>query len=405
MERTKRQTAPGASYYYVAQPSTKLRANVLQTLNTIRYLRKLCPELNVVVPSRSETINEIFREFDPINPRGHLLYSVSSRLPRGSRIRDWLEVALDSLFLLGHVLVRDRGSRKVFYSRSYQLSVVLALILCPLLNSKLIIEAHQVGVRDRRVFKRRGANANFGRMERRMLDRADRIVVFTHEAVRIMQANGQTVEDRVRVIPHGFDPAVFSPRDRDASRQQLGLDPHMTYVVYSGLSFIHRQVDKIVYAAKDLAARDDVEFIVVGGQPGERSELERLAVALGVSNTVRFVGIVDQQQASLYLGAADVLVIPGALVSETGLPLKLVEYLAMGQPLVCPDTPVFREVVGDDAAYFFTEALAPGIEQALSDPRRGEKGARARQVAEPYTYAHRAQRIVHLLEELAAELL
>ena len=50
------------------------------------------------------------------------------------------------------------------------------------------------------------------------------------------------------------------------------------------------------------------------------------------------------------------------------------------------------------------EALAPAIERALSDPRREEKGTRARELAEPYTYEHRAQRIATILEELAAEL-
>jgi glycosyltransferase involved in cell wall biosynthesis len=281
---------------------------------------------------------------------------------------------------------------------------LLALILCPLLNSKLVVEAHLVGVRDRQAFKRHVEKANFTRMEWRTLDRADRIVVLTQEAARLLQGNDFTDMKRVHVVPHGFDAAVFFPRDRDACRRQLGLDPQTTYVVYSGLTFTQRQVDKMVSAARELAARDDVEFILVGGQPRERAELERLAATLGVGNTVRFAGIVDQQQTALYLGAADVLVIPGDLNSETGAPLKLLEYMAMGQPIICPDTSVFRELLDDEAAYFFSEALAPAIEQALSDPRRGEKGARARQLAEPYTYAHRAQRILTILDELVAEL-
>jgi glycosyltransferase involved in cell wall biosynthesis len=241
-------------------------------------------------------------------------------------------------------------------------------------------------------------------MERLTLARADSVVVLTRAAAQRMQTNGYRVEGRVYVIPHGFDAAVFYPRDRDACRQQLGLDQQTNYIVYSGLTFMHRQIDKIVAAASEINSRGAVEFIVVGGQPRERIEMEQLAAARGVSNKVRFVGIVDQQQAALYLGAANVLVIPGELTTETGSPLKLVEYMAMGQPIVCPDIPVYREVVDDEAVYFFTGALSTAIEEVISEPlKASQKGAAVRQLADQYTYENRANRIFSILEHLGAQ--
>jgi len=238
-------------------------------------------------------------------------------------------------------------------------------------------------------------------MERTTLGQADSVVVLTRAAARRMQESGYAVEGRVHVIPHGFDAAVFYPRDRHACRQQLGLDQQTTYVVYSGLTFTHRQVDTMVYAASEINCLGAVEFIVVGGQLHERLELERLAAARGVSDKVSFVGILDQQQTALYLGAANVLIIPGDLTTETGSPIKLFEYMAMGQPIVCPDKPVYREVVDDESVYFFTGALSTAIDDAVSNLSRGyEKGARARQLADQYTYENRANRIYSILEGL-----
>jgi glycosyltransferase involved in cell wall biosynthesis len=397
------QTTASVSYYYVAKPSAQLRANVVQAFNTILYLRRVCPNMHVILSSRSQTINDVFGEFDPIYPTNKKFNDVFSHLHRGSLVRSSLEAILYSLTILKHVLLHDRRSRKVFYCRSARMSFVLALILCPLLRSKLVVEAHSVGRHYRMASSSRFANIIRGFMERITLTRADSVVVLTQAAVQRMQTNGYRVDGRIYVIPHGFDPAVFYPRDRDACRQQLGLDRQTTYIVYSGLTFTHRQIEKLVYAAGEIKSSGAVEFIVVGGQPRERIELERLAAARGVSNKVKFVGIVDQQQAALYLGAANVLVIPGELTTETGSPLKLVEYMAMGQPIVCPDSPVYREVVDDEAVYFFTGALSTAIEEAICDPlKASQKGAAVRQLADQYSYENRANRIFCIMEHLGA---
>ena len=107
------QTATSASYYYVAKPSAQLRANVVQAFNTILYLRRRCPNLNVILSSRSQAINDVFAEFDPIYPISEVFNDIFSHLERASLVRSCLEATLYSLAILRHVLLHipRRASR------------------------------------------------------------------------------------------------------------------------------------------------------------------------------------------------------------------------------------------------------------------------------------------------------
>src|SRR5215212_8313169 len=99
-----RKTATSTSYYYVARPSAELRANVVQAYNTVRHLRRLCPELKVILSSRSQTINDVFSEFNPICSPSRVFNRIFSHLQIGSLVRSGLEMMLDCLAILVHVL-------------------------------------------------------------------------------------------------------------------------------------------------------------------------------------------------------------------------------------------------------------------------------------------------------------
>jgi transposase InsO family protein len=66
-----------------------------------------------------------------------------------------------------------------------------------------------------------------------------------------------------------------------------------------------------------------------------------------------------------YLGAADVLAIPDTVTDITASPLKLFEYLALGQPLVLPAMASLQEIVPPELSFVFPRRSLDGLEQAL----------------------------------------
>jgi glycosyltransferase involved in cell wall biosynthesis len=121
---------------------------------------------------------------------------------------------------------------------------------------------------------------------------------------------------------------------------------------------------------------------------------------------VLFVGPQPQSRIPLYLAAGDILAVPDTVTDITASPLKLFEYMAMGRAIVCPDLPALREITGGDGALHIPRrdgtALAQAIIQlANNQSLRAELGALALARVAPYTYAHRAERLLQIANAVA----
>jgi glycosyltransferase involved in cell wall biosynthesis len=107
-----------------------------------------------------------------------------------------------------------------------------------------------------------------------------------------------------------------------------------------------------------------------------------------------------------YLAAADVLAIPDTVTDVTASPLKLFEYLALGQPLALPAMPALHEIVPAGLCHAFVRRDLAGLTAALGaalaaapDPA----GATARRaLAAEHTYGRRAERILDLVGRVGA---
>jgi glycosyltransferase involved in cell wall biosynthesis len=114
---------------------------------------------------------------------------------------------------------------------------------------------------------------------------------------------------------------------------------------------------------------------VGGGTPALRSRVE----AAGLGDRVRFLG--RREDVAAILAAADVFAFPSLY---EGLPVALLEALALGVPAVASDIPEIREVASESGASLVppanADALAVALAAILQDPvlasRRREEGPR-----------------------------
>ena len=136
----------------------------------------------------------------------------------------------------------------------------------------------------------------------------------------------------------------------------------------------------------------DSMFAVIGG--GEcLAEVESLAGELGVQEWVHFTGLLSPDQVFEYLATADIG-LDASLQFEVS-PVKAMEYMAFGLPLVAFDLPETRAIA--DGAALLAEpgdiaAHARNIDALLADPGRRQalgRAGRAR-VREDLAWEHQA---------------
>lgn len=148
---------------------------------------------------------------------------------------------------------------------------------------------------------------------------------------------------RGRIVPNGVDVAALEAAalDRIAARRMLGLDPDAVVI---GTVARLDPVKGIDVLARAMAHLSDVQLVVIGAG-SERSRLERLAPP----SRARFVG--EIVGAARLLHAFDVCVTASA---KEGMPIGVLEAMALGCPVVASDIPAHREALGGDYP-----ALAP----------------------------------------------
>jgi glycosyltransferase involved in cell wall biosynthesis len=204
-------------------------------------------------------------------------------------------------------------------------------------------------------------------------------------------------QSRIFYIPNGIAPAVAAARHAVATaglRDTLGLHGGPTIVYLGTISTIAHSVDLLLEAFALLRARLPAAQLLMVGDGDELPDLRARAVALDLGASVRWVGRVPPQAAPAYLALGDCSVdpvhdTPGARARS---PLKIVESLALGVPVVTGDVGDRAEVIGSGGVIVApgdARALANGIALALAAPQSMRDAARAQ--AEAYRWDRLAE--------------
>ncbi|MBI2207822.1 MAG: glycosyltransferase [Candidatus Rokubacteria bacterium] len=195
-----------------------------------------------------------------------------------------------------------------------------------------------------------------------------------------------------RVIPNGVDHAGLTAAalDRLAARKSLGLGE--TAFVVGAVARLDpvKGLDVLVDAMRDAGT---AELVVIGDGP-QRRALE----ARAKTSRVRFAGAIGD--AARLLRAFDVYATASA---KEGLPIAVLEAMALGRPIVASDIPAHREVLGTD--YPLTPRTAPAFAEAFAalarDPRRAaDLAGRAERRVKDFDFEQMADAMARLYREV-----
>jgi glycosyltransferase involved in cell wall biosynthesis len=150
--------------------------------------------------------------------------------------------------------------------------------------------------------------------------------------------------DRITVIPNGAEPVGQIPGPP--------ADAPARYILYFGALQRWQGVDVLLRAFARLADLDDLHLVICSSSHHRQAKIYRkLAEHLGVAERVRWHYGLHKRELAGWIAGARMTVAPLVECSrnlEQGCsPLKVLESMAFGVPVVASDLPAVREIITD----------------------------------------------------------
>ena len=182
------------------------------------------------------------------------------------------------------------------------------------------------------------------RYEKSIFNGADRIFAVSTPLKRYLVDTLRIDPHKIIVLPNGADPDVFAPASGRDVRLRHGID-NRTVIGFVGILRPWHGVDLLLDAFRDLRTQSDSVHLLIVGDGPMRDPLEAHARRLGLVGAVTFTDRITHAEVGAYIAAMDVCVSPHATFYAS--PMKVLEYMSMGKPVIAPAMDNIRDIIED----------------------------------------------------------
>ena len=191
------------------------------------------------------------------------------------------------------------------------------------------------------------------------------------------------VASKLMPYPNGVDIESFSSKDGEDICKKYLLS-NSKVIIYIGIMDKVRYLDVLIKAFSKVKGEIGKVMLLMVGEGNDRENLQRLVEELGLSDDVIFTGQVPQSDVPNFIAAADIGVSPVPPLSfyKVSSPIKMLEYMAIGKPVVANEEifehkEVLEESGGGILVPFTPEAFAEAMIELLGNPEKAvEMGRR-----------------------------
>jgi glycosyltransferase involved in cell wall biosynthesis len=216
--------------------------------------------------------------------------------------------------------------------------------------------------------------------EQACFEAAHRIVTPSGVTRDYLIAARHVTPEKIRVIPNGVDLEIFHPmEDRKP-------EIPVTRLLYFGTLSSWQGVELGIRALAQVRSQIQATLTIIGtGSHRERDALTALAEKLGAAAHLNVLEAVPQAELAAHLRESDIVLAPLTLNDRNLIqgccPLKILESMAAGVPVIASDLPVVREL-GCDEEHFLL--VKPGSVDQIAQAvlRLAADGALARRISE-----------------------
>jgi len=213
--------------------------------------------------------------------------------------------------------------------------------------------------------------------------------------------------DKVAVVMNVADPRIFQPAPQPA-HSTTGNGPFN--LIYHG-TFTHRYgVDLIIQAVAQVREHIPHIHLTLVGDGESRDELVALTHELALEDHVGFLPVLPAMELPQLIQQAHVGIVPNRsnIFTDGLLPTKLMEYVALGIPVIAARTPTIAAYFDETMIQFFTPGDAAdlaGCICALHADRMHLQhiAQQSSRFSQKYNWTNVAAEYVGLVEDLGAQ--
>jgi len=292
-------------------------------------------------------------------------------------------------------LVRHRREYDVVYVPGFRVIGLAAVVAGKLFRKRLVFRAVSRGEMSGAFFESGLARVPrplrfvfglFSKLRAAVLKRADCFVSISSPMKDELLACG-VPEDSIVQIPNGIDPDLYRPADEDVRsglRQTLKVPEDAFVGVYTGRLVRYKGLIPLIRGFAPFADEDRNAVLVLVGDGSNdihncQQELEELVAELGLEDSVKFAGAVDNVVD--YLRMSDCFLFP---TEDEAFGISLIEAMACGLPVISTDIGGIADYLqdGENGLVIETgdpEGISRALERLYTRPQlREQLGERAR---------------------------
>ncbi len=316
---------------------------LVHTVEFTRAFREFVPDLVVHTPF-VDTPAEPKREF-----RETFFNRIFRPLPASFR-----QLKLEFHLLRKHL--RDRRKRSFFRRLFLENEVEIVIIRCDVFVSGAIRGARDAGLpyilEMNGVPSRDNPDRVIRLFEKWALAGAAGVTAVT-EPLREMLIEAGARPENLILVPNGVRPETFLEVSPDDVPESTRSEVEGAIVAgYIGTFAPYHDVATLLEGFRiAMTTVPTLKLLFIGAGFRDVTTIEAVEQS-GLSEAVLFTGHVSHDQVPSYAALCDILVNPLRKLYESafhGVPIKLLEYLAAGRPIISTDMPNLREVLGPAA--------------------------------------------------------
>jgi len=155
---------------------------------------------------------------------------------------------------------------------------------------------------------------------------ADAITPISDGYVKILTQKYKIPKEKISVIEHGVDINKFYNQKQHSKNKTK-------IIMYSGAINEGYDFEPVIKAAKKLESYN-IKFFIRGNGESVK-QLKKSITNNNLTNVEVNTDILDKTKLVKVLSTADMFLLPMAGLAHSGLPTKILEYQALGKPIVC----------------------------------------------------------------------
>ena len=144
-----------------------------------------------------------------------------------------------------------------------------------------------------------------------------------------------------------FNPLNFTDSAKQEIRESLSILPHEKVITFTGRYVYFKGFHKVVQAFKNLINEkgyENVKLVLIGGPDPVHSTGLSEKDQIWLNNCTQIINIGFTSQVEKYLSISDIFVFPS---DKEGMPVCIIEALAMGIPVITNDSRGCNDLIKD----------------------------------------------------------